>query len=423
MKGPHTARATRTQLLAFAAIAGMVSFGATAQVRAAPPADPSRRAAEAIEKALQRHAPDVHRCFEKALADRLDVAGDLEVEVDIGRGGNVVAAKLVPKPGAAAPPELSTCVEQAARGFVLSGIEEGASVVWPFAFQGQSDQFAVKVADVPARGPRVVGKRDAPPPFSVKVLLDPVNTRAPKASLTLLTVAPKNRVAMHRHPRSAKALYLVSGRGRVLGPPGAPPLPLEPGAAVYIPPGYPHVIETVGQKEPAIFLQAFSPPGPEQVYRDPNNAEARADFEVIRKPPVAPAGAAATLMGPGTRQPTPWPDAGRPAGGSTSRLLIDGAKTAELSLATVDMAAGSEVTRHSHDASELVFVLSGGGTLQVGSESTPFGPDTALYLPAGQPHALKAGAATRLVQIFAPGGSGPSPGAGASSDPAKAASR
>ncbi|HEY0706327.1 MAG TPA: cupin domain-containing protein, partial [Polyangia bacterium] len=368
---------------------------------AAPaPTDPAQRAAEAIEKALKRHAPDVHRCFEKALADRLDVAGDLELEVDVGREGKVVAAKLLPKPGAPAPAELAACVEQAARGFVIGGIEEGASVVLPFAFQGQSDQFAVKAADVPERGPRATGKR--PPPFSVKVLLDPVNARMPKASVTLLTIAPKNRVAMHRHPRSAKALYLVSGRGRVLGPPGSAPLPLEPGAAVYVPPGHPHVIETVGQKEPAVFLQVFSPPGPEQVYRDPNNAEARADFEVVRQAAAA-TGPAPTVTKAAAATSAPWPDT-QPAGSSQSRTLIDGKSAAELSLAVVEIAPGAQVARHSHEASELFFVLSGGGTLEVGSETTPFGPETTLYLPAGQPHALKTqpGQVTRALQIFAP---------------------
>jgi quercetin dioxygenase-like cupin family protein len=389
-----SARFLRVLPAAFSLLAP-VAFASGIAV-AAPPtasADPSRRAAEAIEKALQRHAPEVHRCFEKALADRLDVAGDIEIEVDVGREGKVVAAKLVPKPGAPAPAELATCVEQTARGFVITGIEEGAAVVLPFAFQGQSEQFAVKAADVPERGPRAAGKRAAAPPFSVKVLLDPVNTRAPKASLTLLTIAPKSRVAMHRHPRSAKALYLVSGRGRVLGPPGSPPLPLEPGAAIYIPPGHPHVIETVGQKEPAVFLQAFSPPGPEQVYRDPSNADARADFEVLRQAPAA-------SSGPGAQ-------------------LVTSAKAPELSLAVVDIAAGTEVGRHSHESSELMFVLTGGGTLQVGSETTPFGPETALYLPAGQPHSLKAqpGLTTRVVQIFAPAGP-----PRVSGDPAKPAS-
>jgi quercetin dioxygenase-like cupin family protein len=383
--------------------------------------DPARHAAEVIEKALQKHAPEVHRCFEKALADRLDVAGNVEVEVDVGKGGKVTAAKLSIPGGGEAPPDLATCVEEAARHFVIEGIEPGAQVVLPFAFQGQADQFAVKVADVPERGPRAAAAKragkaaaeGAPPPFAVKLLIDPVNVRAPKAALTLLTVAPKSRVAMHRHPKSAKAFYLLSGHARFLGPTGAAPVMLDPGTAIFVPPGYPHALETLGKSEPAVFLQIFTPPGPEQVYRDPADPEARAAFEVVRDgargpsgPPGAPAVTAVVARLAG-REPV----AG--VGKSSSYPLLDPRNTghSDLALNVVDVKAGAEWPRYSNDgASELIYVVSGGGTLEVGSERTPFGGETALYLPDGQPHAIKFAASgpTRLVQIFAP--ASPEPG-------------
>ena len=72
-----------------------------ASVTLAGPAHPSgneaQRAAQVIEKALQKHGADVHRCFEKSLADRLDIAGRVEIEVEVGPAGRVTAAKLVPR--------------------------------------------------------------------------------------------------------------------------------------------------------------------------------------------------------------------------------------------------------------------------------------------------------------------------------------
>lgn len=395
------------------AVAAVCALATPPALRAAPD-DPARRAAEVIEKTLQKHAPEVHRCFEKALADRLDVAGDVEVEVDVGPAGKVVAAKLRGSGGSEAPAGLAACVEQSARNFVLTGIEAGASVVLPFSFQGQVDQFAIKAADVPDRGPRAAaGKRAVAPPFSIKLLIDPVNVRVPKAALTLLTIAPKNRVAMHRHPGSGKALYLLAGRARLLGPSGAAPIVVDPGTAIFVPPGYPHALETLGKDDSAVFLQVFSPPGPERVYRDPNDAQARAAFEVVRDGAKAPAAAApgAAAPAPVVVKPASAPTLPMPAGAGTTKVLLEPGVTGspDLTLALVELPAHAQRLRHSHDgASELLYIAQGSGTLEVGSEITPFGPETALFLPAGQPHAMKfAGTGpARIIQIFAPAGPG-----------------
>ena len=98
-------------------------------------------------------------------------------------------------------------------------------------------------------------------PFTVKILADAVNTRAQQMSVTLLTVGPASRVAMQRHPRAAKALYLLKGHARLLGPPGTEPEKIDEGTAVFLPPGYPHVIENMGRQNNAVFLQAFAPAG------------------------------------------------------------------------------------------------------------------------------------------------------------------
>ncbi len=381
----------------------LVWLGLPLPAAARPPAapiDPARRAAEAIEQALHRHAPDVHRCFEQALADRLDVAGDVEVEVDVGSGGKVTAARLTAKGGGTAPAGLAACVEARAKLFIIEGIEPGATVVLPFAFAGQNDQFAIKASDVPVRGPRPA-KPGARPPFTVKILVDPVNTRMPQASLTLLTLAPKNRVALHRHPVSSKAFYLLSGRVRLLGPPGAAPIAVEPGAAVFVPAGHPHAIENLGQKDDAVLLQIFVAPGPEAIYRDPKDEAARAAFEVVRE--GAKAGdRPAVLVGP--QQAPPVPVFGNVG---AMRVLLDAKLTGtpNFSLAVLDLSDAALWLRHVHPGSEIAYVASGAGTITVGSEEVPFGPDTALYLPGGQPHQVKfARGSHRVIQIFAPGG-------------------
>jgi hypothetical protein len=50
----------------------MAGSGAGAAPAGPPEVTEEERVAQAIERALQRHGPEVHRCFEQALADRLD---------------------------------------------------------------------------------------------------------------------------------------------------------------------------------------------------------------------------------------------------------------------------------------------------------------------------------------------------------------
>jgi oxalate decarboxylase/phosphoglucose isomerase-like protein (cupin superfamily) len=93
------------------------------------------------------------------------------------------------------------------------------------------------------------------------------------------------------------------------------------------------------------------------------------------------------------------------------RPLLEPAKTGSkglgLYLGILDAEPGAEVPRNSHPGSaEILFVVSGGGELTVGSEKIPFEADEALHIPENQPHAAKFTGPdkTVMVQIFAPAG-------------------
>ena len=274
---------------------------------------------------------------------------------------------------------------------------------------GQATPYVVRSADAPELGPGAArikeqekdGKPRPPPPFTVKVLADPVNVKAQQVSLTLLSVAPANRVAMHRHPRSAKALYLLKGHARLLGPPGVEPKKLDEGSAVFIPAGYPHVIENMGRQSPAVFLQAFAPPGPEKVYRDPKDPEGGAEFEVIRDPGQAkaspPSNGQVVVRSIGDVAPLPMPGSK-----GTVRALLAPQDTGSpaLALDVLELAPGAEVPRHQHAASgEVLYIVSGGGTLTVGSDTYPFAAEDAIHVPADQPHGAKIASGGKMVAI------------------------
>jgi quercetin dioxygenase-like cupin family protein len=365
------------------------------------------RIADILQAALVKHGGEVNRCFEKALADTMEVAGKIELAVDVGDNGRVTKAK--PESDSVKSPVLLACLVESAATWTLAGIDSGSTVVVPLAFEGQTAQFSIKAKDAPDRGPPAppgnVGRKGAAamPLFSVKLLVDEATMRAQKAALTQLTIAPANRIAMHKHP-GAEVLYVLKGHARILGPAGVAPEKIDEGMAIFIPPGMPHAIENMGRTSSAVMLQVFAPMGPERVYRDPKDAEGRAAFEVIRDAAraSAPAGAKLTVGEPGETLNVF-------AGKGKIKPLLEPAKTGSRALyvGMLEADPGAEVPRNSHPGSaEILYVLSGGGEVTVGSEKIRFGAEEALHIPDGQPHAAKFTGPdkTVMLQIFAPAG-------------------
>jgi len=366
------------------------------------------RVADILQSALVKHGGEVNRCFEKALADTLDVAGKIELAVDVGDGGRVV--KAAPASDGVKSPVLLACLTETAATWTLAGIDPGSTVIVPLAFEGQAAQFSIKVKDAPEHGPpappsKKSGAAPPAPPFSVKLLVDGATMHAQKAALTQLTIGPANRIAMHKHPGN-EVLYVLKGHARVLGPTGVGPEKLDEGMAILIPAGMPHAIENMGRTSSAVMLDVFAPMGPERVYRDPKDPAGRAAFEVIRgAPPAAPPGAKFTVGAAADADTLPVF-----GGKGKIKPLLEPAKTGNKALyvGILEAEPGAEVPRNTHPGSaEILYVVSGGGgELTVGSEKIPFGAEEALHIPDGQPHAAKFGGPekTVMVQVFAPAG-------------------
>jgi quercetin dioxygenase-like cupin family protein len=97
------------------------------------------------------------------------------------------------------------------------------------------------------------------------------------------------------------------------------------------------------------------------------------------------------------------------AGKGKIKPLLEPAKTGDKSLyvGILEAEPGAEVPRNTHPGSaEILYVLSGGGDVTIGSEKIRFGAEEALHIPGGQPHAAKftGPEKTIMVQVFAPAG-------------------
>jgi len=317
----------------------------------------------------------------------------------VGEGGHITRAE--PATDEVKSPVLLACLQEMAQTWTMVGIDAGSKVIVPLTFEGQMAQWTVKVADAPARGP-AAGKHSAAPggpPFSVKVLIDEATMRARQASMSLLMVSPANRIAMHKHP-GAEILYVLSGHARVLGPPGTAPEKVGEGTALFIPPNMPHVIENMVRSAPVSMLQIFAPTGPERVYAirpTPRTGRVRGH---PRRRPRAGRGALHRRL---DRQAVALP------GGSSkghARVFLDEATTGSnaASLTIIEAEPGAELGRQSNESAALMFVREGAGHVTVGSDKFAFGGEQAIHIPENQPHAVKFGDKTVLVEVFAPAG-------------------
>ncbi len=395
--------------LRFGLALGLMSIGLREARAHATEQTEEQRIAEVLQATLVAHGSEVHRCFEKALADKLEVAGKIELSVDVGAEGHVTKAE--PALDEVRSPVLLACLEESAQLWTMVGIDAGSTVIVPLTFEGQVAQFSIKAADAPDHGPpapkhKRKGLQTGVAPYSVKLLVDEATMRAEHVSLSLLTVSPANRIAMHRHP-GAEVLYVLKGHARVIGPQGRTPEKIDEGEAIFIPGGFPHAIENMGRSAPAIMLEIFAPLGPEKVYRDPKDEAGRAAFEVIRDPRQAtvPEGAKLLLASAAGKAET--------IAGASGKVRVhpffseDSTGSKDIYVGLLDVEGGGEIPRHSHDDSEeILYILAGAGDLTVGSDKIKFGREQAIHIPAAEPHTIKFHGDEKgvAIQVFAPGG-------------------
>jgi putative monooxygenase len=88
-------------------------------------------------------------------------------------------------------------------------------------------------------------------------LLGPVNSSARNLAFGVAEFPAGTQVAPHTHGREEEIIYILSGRGAIRA--GEQEIALEPGIAVFIPPGEEHRI-SVEAEEPLRLVTLFSPP-------------------------------------------------------------------------------------------------------------------------------------------------------------------
>jgi quercetin dioxygenase-like cupin family protein len=88
-------------------------------------------------------------------------------------------------------------------------------------------------------------------------LLGPQNSHAKNLALGLAEFPTGTLAAAHTHAAEEEMIYILSGQGAILA--GGQEARLEPGVAIFIPPGLAHQIRAEGD-EPLKLVTLFSPP-------------------------------------------------------------------------------------------------------------------------------------------------------------------
>jgi quercetin dioxygenase-like cupin family protein len=89
-------------------------------------------------------------------------------------------------------------------------------------------------------------------------------------------------------------------------------------------------------------------------------------------------------------------------GGSWSRVVLTGHRVGSAaSLGVSSFAPGSSTAMLAHEVEELAYVVSGRGELRTDEGGLPYGPGSALYVPAHVWHAVVNSGADPVTMVFA----------------------
>lgn len=101
---------------------------------------------------------------------------------------------------------------------------------------------------------------------NIRILSEPSVTGAQRHSFGVTEVLPGGGHERHNHPGAEEIIYVLSGAGEQMVD-DQPPVPIGPGACVFIPDGVYHATQNTGG-EPMRLIIVYAPAGPEQLLRD-----------------------------------------------------------------------------------------------------------------------------------------------------------
>lgn len=335
---------------------------ATAAVPVDAPEASQEEKLAAIQKAMNDLDEAAQQCWALAATERFDVEGDIEIMVDISAAG----AKTQVMRDTTRNKRLVACVNELLAKYTWAPPLHGQAIQLPFKFRSPGAQNTIDRKLVPWNGQGKV---------SVAVLIDENNSANAQASMVELALQAGGSTGM-RVAERAELWYF-------LGPATVNKKPVAAGDMMFVAPNIARDVAAGSADVHAVIVMT------------PGGREGSARAGALPTREGAAAGGAPVLL-PAAK--------GKKYGGVT--IIAEAAtKSPAIAGSILELPAGAVVPEHLHDKeTELLYVLSGSGTMTVGGVSVAVTPTTVVQIPPRTKHAFTATADVRAVQFYAPAG-------------------
>jgi quercetin dioxygenase-like cupin family protein len=336
-------------------------------------ADVQEEVIAVVQKAMNDLAPVANQCWAAGAADDFRLAGKVTMMIAFDGEGRARASVDHDTTGDAV---LTGCLGRVLEAYRWPGVMAGQAIELPFAFTAPHGQNTIDRRLVAAAGAQGA---------HLQVLVDEKNTGATAASMIEVDLDAGATLAMARAPRDEIWIFLDPAR---VGGPGGPLA--DAGAldvAVVRTGGFRQVAAPAGAAARAVVV--LVPGGPEGA------ARAGALPDPTATPPRRATGPELHRLAAARRRAV--------TGGAVTTLLDLGRRKVPAQISRIELVAGTRIATYQHDhAAELLYVLSGRGTLTVDGGDLPLGPTTVAQIPPGTLHSLVASGAVTVLQVLVP---------------------
>ncbi|MDQ3364073.1 MAG: cupin domain-containing protein [Myxococcota bacterium] len=329
----------------------------------------------AIQKAMNELDEAAQGCWAVAATERFDIEGDVHVLADIAaRGAQTHVTRDTTRNA-----KLTTCLAQLLARYPWAPPLHGQAIQLPFKFRAPDGQNVID---------RSLVTWSVQATVSVAVLLDENNSGNGAASMVELAIARGGSTGLRVAERAE--LWYFLGPASVQVTRGKPARTVAAGDLMYVPAqGARDVMATAGDVHAVVVMT-------------PGGREGTARAGALPTPPAA--------AGARTGAPIFLPAAAAkawPLARGQVTILAEPAtiKDRGLAASVLELPAGATVPEHAHATeTELLYVLSGSGTLTVAGVQLAVTPTSVVQIPPKTKHAFTATADVRAVQLYTPAG-------------------
>lgn len=325
--------------------------------------DPDQIRIAAIERALNALAPVANQCWAAAAASDFHVAGDVKMLVSFDGAGRATAT---PEDDTTKSPVLTRCLADVLTAYAWpKDVMSSQAIELPFSFAAPHGQNTIDRRLVPKAG--TAGAQ-------LQVLVDAQNSGNAAASMFELDLDPGAKLAPAKAARDELLIFLDDGQLA-----GKKVTRFD---TAYLAKGATYALASEAGTH---IVVAAVPGGTETAVRGGALPDPAGTGRAPELHPVAKA----------KRYPR--------TGGATTILVENAPHVASADV--IEMDAGQKVPTHVHEhETELLYVISGSGTMTVDGVDLPVGPTTVVQIPPNTEHSFVAAEAVTAIQLYAPPG-------------------